>query len=58
MMEELTRFLSSQGGKGKQMVKWITYDPDNVSAYKAAHEMMRRVRYDAMTAARLSRRRE
>ena len=40
------------------MLKWIAYDPKNPSAYKAVHEMMRRVRIDTMTPVRPSRRGE
>ena len=58
MMKELKRFMGSQGALGMKMLRWIAYDPKNPKAYKAVHEMMRRVRIDVMTPARPSRKGE
>ena len=58
MMEELERFLESKGAKGRELMQKMKHNSEDVSFYKAIHEMMRRVRIDVMTVARGSRRRE
>jgi hypothetical protein len=50
--------LGKQGTMGARLLRKMKYSSEDMSFYKAIHEMMRRVRSDVMTAARTSRRRE
>lgn len=43
---------------GAKLLRKMKYSSEDMSFYKAIHEMMRRVRIDVMTVARGSRRRE